>query len=49
LNWSFVLVLIPTLCYLGTAASELAKGNAQIALVFLGYSLANLGFLWQFR
>ncbi len=41
-------VLIPTVCYLITAASEGQKGNPQMALVFCGYSLANLGFLWSF-
>lgn len=45
---NFLLVLIPTLCYAGTVASEWAKGDKQTALIFLGYTLANVGFLWRF-
>ena len=48
MNWSFIGVLIPTVCYLITAAAQASKGNLSNAFIFLGYSLANLGFLWQF-
>jgi len=45
---SFLLALIPTLCYGGIVISEAIKGNYPIALVFLGYTIGNLGFLWMF-
>ena len=49
MNWSFIGVLIPTVCYLITAVAQVSKGNFSTAFIFFGYSLANVGFLWQFR
>lgn len=48
MNWSFLGVLIPTLCYLLTAAAQARLGQWNMAVVFLGYALANLGFLIAF-
>lgn len=48
MNWSFWMVVVPTVCYLGTAVSEAHQGNPRTAIIFAGYALANVGFLWDF-
>lgn len=46
---SAILIIIPTLCYMGVAVSESLKDNWPMATVFAGYSVANLGFIWGLR
>lgn len=48
MNWSFWGVVLPTVSYLVTCASEAAKGNTSGAIIFFGYALANVGFLVAF-
>jgi hypothetical protein len=44
-SWSFWLLLIPTICY-ALAAGVYAFGrNWPMAVVYVGYSLANCGLL----
>jgi hypothetical protein len=45
---SFPLVLITTLCYIGVAVSQVSKGDYPMALVWTGYTVGNLGFMWMF-
>jgi hypothetical protein len=46
MNWSLIGVIVPTICYLIAAMSEIYKGNQPMALVLFGYSIANVGLLW---
>lgn len=39
------LILLVTACYLGVAINEARGGNMPMAVVFAGYSLANVGFI----
>lgn len=43
---AFWLVMVPTLCYAGTALFYFLAGERQWSLVYAGYSLANIGLLW---
>jgi hypothetical protein len=45
-TWTFALILVPTLCYAGAMVMYLLKGDYALALVYSGYSWANLGLLW---
>lgn len=45
MNWPFLLVLIPTLCYSGAAVAYGLQGNWSMTVVFSGYAWANCGFL----
>lgn len=47
--WTFLLVLVPTLCYLGAGGLYLAKGNHPLAMTYFGYAFANVGLLWLDR
>lgn len=40
------LLVIVTLCYVGVAFSEARAGHWPMVIVWVGYSLANLGFIW---
>ena len=40
------LVAVVTVIYIGVSASELYHGNNAMALVFFGYTIGNLGFIW---
>lgn len=42
---STALLSAVTLAYVGIALSECVKGNYSMALVFTGYSLANVGLI----
>jgi hypothetical protein len=42
-------LLICTLCYVATAAGFAYEKNWPMAVIFAGYSGANLGFLWLAR
>lgn len=44
---SAILVGVVTFIYVGVAVSELRNGNGGMAVVYLGYSVANLGLIWQ--
>lgn len=46
MSWTFALLLIPTLCYAAAMAAYLVKGDYAMAVVFSGYSWANLGLIW---
>lgn len=39
------LIIAVTFAYVGVAVSESLKGNWPMAVVFSGYSIANLGFI----
>jgi hypothetical protein len=41
------LVTMVTLAYLGVAADQISKGNFPMGLVWLGYAIANVGFIWD--
>lgn len=41
------LLVAVTLAYIGIAIDFAMKGNGQMGVVFLGYSIANLGFIWE--
>ena len=41
-----LLIIIPTLCYGLAAGLYLLKSNWPLAIVYTGYSLANVGLLW---
>lgn len=45
MSWSFWLILIPTLCYAGTAVAYGIRKDWPQATIFTGYALANCGFL----
>lgn len=42
---SSTLIGIVTVIYLGVAASEILKGGYPMAVVFVGYAVANLGLI----
>ncbi len=42
---SIALVALVTLCYVGVAISEAWAGNTAMAVVFAGYSFANIGLI----
>jgi len=42
---SFWAIGVCTMCYIVTALDFMSKGNTPMAIVFGGYSLANIGFL----
>lgn len=44
---SATLVGIVTVIYIGVAVSELRNNNGGMAVVYFGYSVANLGLIWQ--
>jgi hypothetical protein len=44
-TWSFGLILIPTVCYAGTAVAYGIRNDWPQAVIFAGYALANCGFL----
>jgi hypothetical protein len=39
------LVGIVTLCYLGVAADQFLRGAPWVALIWLGYAIANVGMI----
>lgn len=43
---AFWLVLIPTLCYAGTAVFYAMSGERPLAITYSGYAWANCGLLW---
>lgn len=45
MNWPLVLIAIPTACYAGTAVAFAFARNWPQATIFIGYALANCGFL----
>ncbi len=44
---AFAMIIIPTACYAVAAVDFYARGDRQMAIVFTGYSIANIGFLWK--
>lgn len=46
MSWSFLLILIPTICYAATAVVYSVKGNWPLVFAYSGYTWANIGFLW---
>ena len=44
----FLLILVPSLCYGGVALSSLVQGDRPTAVIFTGYLIGNVGFMWQF-
>ena len=49
MSWSFWLILIPTLCYSGTAVAYGMQKNWPMVIVYSGYAWANVGLLWLDR
>lgn len=49
MSWSFWLILAPTVCYLAAAVSYGLQSNWPLAIVYAGYSWANVGLLWLDR
>ena len=41
------LMLVVTALYLGVVFAEIRAGNHSMAIVFAGYSLANVGLTWN--
>jgi hypothetical protein len=46
MSLSFAFILVPTICYAGACAYYLFTGNHPLAIVYSGYSWANVGLLW---
>jgi len=42
-----VLMVIVTLLYIGTAVIYFRRGDLAHTLMFVGYIVANLGFIWH--
>lgn len=49
MNWSFYLLLIPTIAYLLASMGYGLGGNWPLAIVYFGYAFANTGLLWLDR
>lgn len=49
MNASFILLLIPTLCYVGVAVDQARHKSPSNALVYAGYALANVGLIWSLK
>lgn len=45
MNWARTLILMTTILYALTALASLWERNYKQALIFAGYTIANLGFL----
>lgn len=45
MTWSNAFIAIVTVLYAGVAVAALAEGNKAKAVVFAGYTLANVGFM----
>lgn len=45
MSWAFLLIAIPTACYLGAAVAYGIRGEWPNAIIFSGYFWANCGFL----
>lgn len=45
MNWTFALIVIPTLCYALAAVAYGLQGSWPMAIVYAGYSFANTGLL----
>jgi len=43
------LILISTLIYLGVAIDQFSKGSVGPAVMFLGYTIGNVGILFTVR
>ena len=41
-----MLIIIPGICYALAAGIYLLKSNWALAIVYTGYSIANVGLLW---
>ena len=39
------LIVFVTICYVGVSISEVVKGNYPMAIMFFGYTIANIGFI----
>jgi hypothetical protein len=48
-NWSFWLILAPTLCYAAAATVYAVQRNWPMVIVYSGYAWANVGLLWLDR
>ena len=45
--FSALTIFVPTICYCIVAANEVRNRNWGFAIVFGGYALANVGFIWN--
>lgn len=45
MNWSFWLIGLTTLLYAGTTVSFAMQGKDALALVYAGYTIANVGLM----
>jgi hypothetical protein len=48
-SWSFYLLLVPTVAYIAASVSYGVQGNWPLSIVYLGYSIGNVGLLWLDR
>jgi hypothetical protein len=45
MNWPLLFIAIPTACYAGTAVAYGIRRDWPNVVIFVGYALANTGFL----
>ena len=43
------LIALVSLAYIGVAIDQALKGNGPMALVWAGYVIANIGFIWALK
>lgn len=43
------LIAAVTLAYIGVAFDQFQKGNLPMALVWVGYAIANIGMIWALK
>lgn len=44
-----LLIIVPTLCYMGAASMYAWQKNWPLAITYSGYAWANMGLLWLDR
>jgi hypothetical protein len=49
MNWTFLMILVPTMAYVMAAGAYCTKGNWPLTIVYFGYAFANCGLLWLDR
>ncbi len=41
------LIALVTLLYLGVAGDQISKSDYPTSLIWIGYAIANVGFIWK--
>lgn len=44
--WVWTLSVIPLICDIGQIVTEVVRGNYPTAILFLGYTIAQIGAIW---